>query len=110
MSRYINKDIKKWWESHRLPFNIYTVTTGVFCMVLMKFFNSASVNFFMLPFGLFYLLCLNIIYTLFYIIFYRRALDSSNSLNAKVFIKVVVFAVLANVLLGIYCVVSIPHH
>ncbi len=106
----MNKDIKKWWESHRLPFNIYTVTTGVFCIVFMKFFNSASVNFFMLPFGLFYLLCLNIIYTLFYTIFYRRALDSSNSLNTKVFIKVVVFAVLANFLLGTYCVVSIPHH
>ncbi len=106
----MNKDIKKWWESHRLLFNIYTVTTGVLCMVLMKFFNSASVNFFMLPFGLFYLLCLNVIYTLFYIIFYRHASNNSDNLNTKIFIKVLVFAVLANVLLGIYCVVSIPHH
>lgn len=51
--------------SHRLPFNIYTVTTGALCMVPMKFLNSASVIFFMLPFGLFYLLCLNVIYTFF---------------------------------------------
>ncbi|SEN39131.1 hypothetical protein SAMN04488505_11040 [Chitinophaga rupis] len=106
----MNKDIKKWWESHRLLFNIYTIITGVLCMVLMKFFNSASVNFFMLPFGVFYLSCLNIVYTLFYVINYRHAVDNSSGLNARAFNKIVVCVVLANILLGIYCIVSITHH
>lgn len=43
-------------------------------------------------------------------IFYRQALDNSNSLNNRVFVKVVVFAVLTNVLLGMYYVFSMPHH
>src|ERR1044072_6787567 len=95
----MNKEIRKWWESHRMIFNIYTVITGVICLVLMTFFNSAAVSFFMLPFVILYLLCLNVMYTLFYIMFCRHATGDCSSLKAKAFNKIVSCAVLANVLL-----------
>jgi hypothetical protein len=68
----------------------------------MRLLNRASVNAFMLPFALFYLLCLNLAYT----IFYRWLAEHS----VKFFARIVIGAVLLNLLLGAMSVLTIPHH
>jgi hypothetical protein len=32
----MNREIKKWWESHRLKFNVYIIVTGLLCPVLIS--------------------------------------------------------------------------
>lgn len=102
--------MKKWWETRRLVFNVYIILSGLLCLITMRLLNRASVNFFMAPFLLFYLLLLNIGYTLFYILFCKRVEQDDINLIKRKFNGLVIGVILVDILLAYLIVTTIPHH
>lgn len=96
-----SEDIIRWWESRRLKYNAYAVFSGVLCLVGMKVFNSASVNFFMLPILVLYLLALNVAYT----IRYMFIIWNKKSVNEQILFRWMTGGTIAlNLLLGLLVV------
>lgn len=95
------EDIIRWWESRRLKYNAYAVFSGVLCLVGMKVFNSASVNFFVFPILVLYLLALNVAYT----IRYMFIIWNKKSVNEQILFRWMTGGTIAlNLLLGLLVV------
>lgn len=99
-----------WWKRHVKIFNLYNVAVGIGCLATMRFFNSASVNFFMLPFLGIYLAILNAGYMTTFLL-YRNRFDSTMGMKRLklLFTTVLSLALATTVILAIYSTVSINH-
>jgi len=63
-----SSDIVKWWESKRIFYNFLNLIFLAFGLSIIYLFCSSLLNFFLLPFIIFYGLILNIVYFLGWII------------------------------------------
>lgn len=93
---------KERWKANLWKYNLYAVASGLLCLILMKAVNGASVNFFMFPFLIVYLLGLNIVYVLFYRFVPRIG-------EKKAFRGIIWGTIVLNIFLGVLTVLSVPH-
>lgn len=98
----------KWWEVQRIKFNGCTILAMILCFIPMKLLNSASVNFFMLPVVLVYLLILNLMYTVCYLILGTGKND--NRFNGILFRYLLLVMLFLHIISGLYLVLTIRHH
>ncbi|GAA3924861.1 hypothetical protein GCM10022209_17690 [Chitinophaga oryziterrae] len=101
MYKILRKEIIRWWEGRRFLYNLVVIVGMIVCLVIMKQLNSASVNFFMLPFLILYVLGLNIIYTIY--------LFSIKSNKENVYRWLIAVTLLMHVVLAISLVLKVPH-
>jgi hypothetical protein len=106
MKLYLSKEIIKWWENRRIRFNIYSVLTGLVCLIILYilsiYLNHPIYFFFMIPSIIVYLLFLNIMYLVGWFLFEIVAISlkhkgSIDKLRNKFFVSMIGIAVLMNV-------------
>ena len=104
------EDASLFWERRRKTFNLYAISSGIGCLIIMRLFNNASVNFFMLPFLGVYFVVLNIGYTMAFVLYKNRSHSAMEQKKLKtLFIASLSVTLAINATLAVYTVLSISH-
>ncbi len=110
MSFSLSKEIIYWWEKKRITYNLFSIGTGLLCLIFLYFLslylNHPIYFFFLLPFAILYLVFLNIIYTLGWLI-HEMLLSRKNYLKLDTVNKRYItyyFLCILTVQFNIFCV------